>query len=103
MRLSRNKKSARSKGYGFVEFSSKEVAAIAGEAMDGYMMFSQKLSVNVVPQKEIHPQLFKGEPASGSRVYVKRAICSTRAPNSSPIYYSSSTFLVKAMMASCHR
>lgn len=62
VRLSRNKKSARSKGYGFVEFSSKEVAAIAGEAMDGYMMFSQKLSVNVVPQKEIHPQLFKGAP-----------------------------------------
>lgn len=65
MRLSRNKKSTRSKGYGFVEFSSKEVAAIAGEAMDGYMMFSQKLSVNVVPLAEIHPQLFKGAHLEG--------------------------------------
>ena len=60
MRLSRNKTSARSKGYAFVEFANREVAGIAAEAMDGYMMFKQKLVVSVMPAGEVHPQLFKG-------------------------------------------
>ena len=62
MRLSRNKTSARSKGYAFVEFANRDVAAIAAEAMDGYMMFKQKLVVSVMPAAEVHPQLFKGAP-----------------------------------------
>jgi len=60
VRLSRNKTSARSKGYAFVEFANREVAGIAAEAMDGYMMFKQKLVVSVMPTGEVHPQLFKG-------------------------------------------
>ena len=60
MRVSRNKKTARSKHYGFLEFASADVAAIAAEAMDGYMLFTQKLVCHIMPASEVHPELFKG-------------------------------------------
>lgn len=47
VRLSRSKKTGRSKHYAFIEFYSAEVARIAAEAMDGYMFFGQKLQVCV--------------------------------------------------------
>jgi len=60
LRVSRNKKTGKAKHYAFVEFQSPEVAVIAAEAMDNYMMFKQKLRVNVVKAADLHPQLFKG-------------------------------------------
>lgn len=60
LRVSRNKKTGKAKHYAFVEFQSPEVAAIAAEAMDNYMMFKQKLRVKVVKSADVHPQLFKG-------------------------------------------
>ena len=35
LRVSRNKKTAKARSYGFIEFASPDVAAIAAEAMDG--------------------------------------------------------------------
>lgn len=60
VRVSRSKRTARSKGYAYVQFALPEVAAIAAEAMDGYMMFSQKLNVHLVAPAKQHPELFKG-------------------------------------------
>lgn len=60
LRVSRNKKTGKAKHYAFVEFQSAEVATIAAEAMDNYMMFKQKLRVNVVKTADVHPLLFKG-------------------------------------------
>ncbi|KAL3141862.1 hypothetical protein ABBQ32_004526 [Trebouxia sp. C0010 RCD-2024] len=60
LRVSRNKKTGKAKHYAFVEFQSPEVATIAADAMDNYMMFKQKLRVNVVKSADIHPLLFKG-------------------------------------------
>ena len=60
LRVSRNKKTGKAKHYAFVEFQSPEVAVIAADAMDNYMMFKQKLKVNVVKSADIHPQLFRG-------------------------------------------
>lgn len=60
VRLSRSKKTAQSKGYAWVQFRTPEVAPIAAQAMDGYMMFSQKLQVHVVKKADVHPELFKG-------------------------------------------
>lgn len=37
-----------------------QVARIASEAMDGYMLLTQKLSSRVLAAREVHPQLFKG-------------------------------------------
>lgn len=60
LKVSRSKKTAKSKHYAFVEFQSAQVAAIAAEAMNGYMMFTQKLDCHVLPPSQVHPDLFKG-------------------------------------------
>jgi nucleolar protein 15 len=43
-----------------VEFQLAEVARIAAEAMDGYFLFKQRLTVKLVPPSKLHPLLFKG-------------------------------------------
>jgi nucleolar protein 15 len=43
MRVSRSKKTGRSKGYAFLEFEDKEVAKIAVGAMDKYLMFGKQI------------------------------------------------------------
>ena len=39
LRVSRSKKTARTRGYAFIEFASKDVAEIAVKTMNGYMLF----------------------------------------------------------------
>ena len=60
IRLSRSKKTAKSKGYAFLQFQSVEVASIAAEAMDGYHMFGQKLVVKTLKKEDVHPEIFNG-------------------------------------------
>ncbi len=49
VRLSRSKRTAKSKGYAWLEFREPDVAPIAAQAMDGYMMYSQKLQARAHP------------------------------------------------------
>ena len=51
VRVSRNKKTGKAKHYAFLEFQYPEVAATAAEAMNDYMLFTQKLVVRVVSTK----------------------------------------------------
>jgi len=67
VRLSRVKKTGKPKSYAFLEFANPAVAAIAADAMDGYLMFSQRLSVKVLAPEAVHPTLFKG----ANRVFTK--------------------------------
>lgn len=60
VRLSRSKKTARSKGYAFVEFACDEVAKIVAETMHNYMMFGKLLKCKVIPNDKVHPRLWKG-------------------------------------------
>lgn len=60
LRISRSKKNAASKGYGWIEFKEEEVAKIVAQTMDKYMMFSKILKCQLVPTDKVHPQLFKG-------------------------------------------
>lgn len=60
VRLSRSKKTARSRGYAFLEFADKDVAEIAAEAMDGYLMHGQALVAKFIPSEKVHPDSFKG-------------------------------------------
>ena len=60
LKLSRSKKTARSKGYAFIEFEDLETATIVAETMNNYMMFGQTLKAHVLEQRHIHPDLFKG-------------------------------------------
>jgi nucleolar protein 15 len=60
VRVSRSKRSTASKGFAFLKFQHAEVARIAAEAMNGYMMFGHTLKCSLVPSDQQHPRLFKG-------------------------------------------
>lgn len=59
VKLARSKKTARPKGYGFIEFESLEIAAIAAETIDGRFMFDRRLVCHVVEDNKLHKDLFK--------------------------------------------
>lgn len=58
LRLSRNKKTGKSKHYGWVEFSSREVAEIVAETMDGYLIHPHRLVCKVV--ETVDENVWKG-------------------------------------------
>ena len=60
LRLSRNKKTGKSKHYAFIQFHSSDIASVVAEAMDGYHFFGQKLDARVMKKEEIHDEIFKG-------------------------------------------
>lgn len=60
LRLSRNKTTGASKHYAFIEFESKEVAQVAAETMNNYLLFGHILKCKVVPDDEVHEALFEG-------------------------------------------
>eukprot|EP00656_Telonema_subtile_P039070 TRINITY_DN4420_c0_g1_i3.p1 TRINITY_DN4420_c0_g1~~TRINITY_DN4420_c0_g1_i3.p1 ORF type:complete len:261 (-),score=110.33 TRINITY_DN4420_c0_g1_i3:63-845(-) len=60
LRLSRSKKTGRSKGYAFVEFSHAEVAEVVAKVMHGYLLFGRVLASRVVPSEEQHETLWRG-------------------------------------------
>lgn len=60
LRLSRNKKTGASKHFAFVEFASTEVADIVARTMDNYLLFGHILKCKLVPDDQVHPDLFKG-------------------------------------------
>jgi nucleolar protein 15 len=60
LRLSRNKKTGRSKHYAFIEFVSEEVAQIVAETMDNYLLFDHLLKCKVVPGSSVHENMWEG-------------------------------------------
>lgn len=60
LRLSRNKKTGASKHYAFIEFANGEVAEIVAKTMHNYLMFGHILQCRVIPQEQVHADLFKG-------------------------------------------
>ncbi|KAL8949452.1 MAG: hypothetical protein Q9222_004439 [Ikaeria aurantiellina] len=60
LRLSRNRTTGASKHYAFIEFTSSAVARIAAETMDTYLMFGHILKCKLVPQEQVHENLWKG-------------------------------------------
>lgn len=59
-RLARNPKSGASRHYGYVEFSSLPVAEIVAETMHNYLLMGHLLQCVVIPQDEVHPELWAG-------------------------------------------
>ena len=60
LRLSRNKKTGRSKHYAYVEFKYPEVAEVVAQSMDGYLLFESIMKVKLMTPDECHPELWKG-------------------------------------------
>ncbi|KAL6989765.1 hypothetical protein U1Q18_015516 [Sarracenia purpurea var. burkii] len=60
LRLARNKKTGKSKHFGFIEFESPEVAKVVAECMHNYLLFEHMLQVHLIPPERVHPKLWKG-------------------------------------------
>ncbi|XP_043103994.1 MKI67 FHA domain-interacting nucleolar phosphoprotein [Puntigrus tetrazona] len=60
IRVSRSKKTGRSKGYGFVEFECDEVAKIVAETMNNYLIGERLIKCQVMPPEKVHEKLFLG-------------------------------------------
>eukprot|EP01135_Chromosphaera_perkinsii_P004675 Nk52_evm24s293 gene=Nk52_evmTU24s293 len=61
VKISRSKKSGRSKGYGFVQFEDVEVAQIAAETMDNYLIFGRLLKCKCMKKSEVeNKNIFRG-------------------------------------------
>ncbi|CAA0826389.1 RNA-binding (RRM/RBD/RNP motifs) family protein [Striga hermonthica] len=61
LRIARNKKTGKSKHFGFIEFESPEVVAkVVEECMHNYLMYEHLLQVQLVPPERVHPKLWKG-------------------------------------------
>mmetsp|Transcript_7082 Transcript_7082/g.15809 ORF Transcript_7082/g.15809 Transcript_7082/m.15809 type:complete len:264 (+) Transcript_7082:422-1213(+) len=60
VKVSRNKKTGKSKHYAFVEFKHPEVAAIVAESMNNYLLANQVLQVVLVPPEKVHEKTFEG-------------------------------------------
>ncbi|VDN28871.1 unnamed protein product [Cylicostephanus goldi] len=61
VRVARSVKTGNHKGWAYVGFEDKEVAEIAAETMDGYLMFEKRLSCHVMDPKDV-PRSMKSGP-----------------------------------------
>jgi len=60
LRLSRNRKSGKSKHYAFIEFAHEETANVVAETMNGYLLYGHRLVCKVLQKQDIHPNIWKG-------------------------------------------
>lgn len=59
LRLARSPKTLGSKGYAFIEFRYPEVAEIAAEAMNNYIMFKNVIKTLFIPPSDIKHDYFR--------------------------------------------
>ena len=60
LRLSRSKRTARSKGYAFIQFELPEVAKIVADATNNYFIGGKPIRVEHMNPESVWPELFKG-------------------------------------------
>lgn len=60
LRMSRNPKTGASRHFAFIQFESAGVADIVARTMDNYLLFNHILKVKLVPDEQVHEELFKG-------------------------------------------
>ncbi|KAJ3666709.1 hypothetical protein Zmor_002142 [Zophobas morio] len=60
LKVCRSRSTGNSKGYGYVEFAHPEVAKIAAETMNNYIMFKKRVIATYVPFEKRPKLLFQG-------------------------------------------
>eukprot|EP01063_Lacrimia_lanifica_P024360 TRINITY_DN32283_c0_g1_i1.p1 TRINITY_DN32283_c0_g1~~TRINITY_DN32283_c0_g1_i1.p1 ORF type:complete len:245 (+),score=131.54 TRINITY_DN32283_c0_g1_i1:56-790(+) len=60
LRLSRCKKSGKSKGYGFAQFEDPDVAEHAAEDLNGTFVTGKVMKCHIVPPEKVHADIWKG-------------------------------------------
>ncbi|ETS73420.1 hypothetical protein PFICI_15025 [Pestalotiopsis fici W106-1] len=60
LRLSRNKKTGQSKHFAFIEFADESTAEYVVKSMNNYLLFGHLLKCRIVPNAQVHDDLFKG-------------------------------------------
>uniref|UniRef100_A0A1I8PQ96 RRM domain-containing protein n=1 Tax=Stomoxys calcitrans TaxID=35570 RepID=A0A1I8PQ96_STOCA len=75
LRLARSRRTGNSKGYAFVEFEYPEVAQVAAETMDNYLMFKKLVKAAYIPPEKQQFNYFKStvrtvKNKSGKNVWV---------------------------------
>ncbi|NXI42090.1 MK67I protein, partial [Galbula dea] len=67
LRLSRSKKTGASKGYGFIEFESDDVAKIVADTMNNYLFSERLLKCQFIAPERVHENLFK----NSNKIFLK--------------------------------
>ncbi|XWS75339.1 hypothetical protein CRYUN_Cryun01aG0078000 [Craigia yunnanensis] len=57
LRIVRNKKTGKSKHFGFIEFENPQVAEVVADCMHNYLLFEHLLQVHLIPPEHVHPKL----------------------------------------------
>lgn len=65
LKLARNRKTGKSKHFGFIEFASAAVAGIVAKTMDKYLLFGHLLQVRNVPAESVGEGMWVGEGRRG--------------------------------------
>ncbi|GAB1859253.1 Mki67 fha domain-interacting nucleolar phospho [Camponotus japonicus] len=60
IRVARSKRTGKSRGYGYIEFLYPEVAKIAAESMNNYLMCGRLLKATYIPPEKQHFGFFMG-------------------------------------------
>ncbi|KAH0466574.1 hypothetical protein IEQ34_003812 [Dendrobium chrysotoxum] len=60
LRIARNRKTGKSKHYGFLEFENPAVAKVVANEIHNYLLFEHNLQIHLIPSEKIHPKLWKG-------------------------------------------
>lgn len=60
LRLSRNKKTGRSRHYAFIEFEDRHVATVVAETMDNYLLCNKQLVCKLVDPEKLHERIWVG-------------------------------------------
>jgi nucleolar protein 15 len=58
VKIFKSMKTGGSKGYGFVQFETPDVATVVAEAMDGYFLSDRQLVCHVIPVNKLHEGMF---------------------------------------------
>lgn len=83
LRLARSKRTLGSKGYAFIEFRYPEVAEIAADAMNNYLMFKNIIKTRFIPPTDIRHDYFRSSVTKvkkdGEKVFTSKSIAAREA------------------------